>query len=358
LESLIEQLQPVIGFFGDYPYIKALIVFLLSLAIAKVVTMMVSRVLLRIAHKTNNTLDNRIIILIHRPLLWSVILIGSLAALHLLELPANAYDIARSLVGSILIFLWSLFVLQLLRSVLRTLSQSNREQSLIRNQTLPLFDNLVIIVVVTVTIYLLFEAWGIDMTAWIASAGIVGIAVGFAAKDTLANLFSGVFIMADAPYKIGDYIVLDSGQRGQVTHIGIRSTRLLTRGDVEITIPNAVIGNSSIINESGGPHEKFRIEINIGVAYGSDIDKVREVLMDIGNSDPNVCSEPEHRVRFRAFGESSLDFELLCWVETPELKGRTIDTLNSAIYKRFITEGIEIPFPQRDLYIKEMPRGI
>ncbi|MCW8827013.1 MAG: mechanosensitive ion channel family protein [Gammaproteobacteria bacterium] len=355
LDSLIEKLQPVIGFFGDYPYVKALIVFLMTLAVANLVTMMVSKILLRLAHKTNNTLDNRIITLLHRPLLWTVILIGSLAAVNLLELPTNAYGIASSLVSSVLIFFWSLFVMQLLRSILRTLSHSNREQSLIRNQTLPLFDNLVIIVVVTITVYLLFEAWGIDMTAWIASAGIVGIAVGFAAKDTLANLFSGVFIMADAPYKIGDYIVLDSGQRGRVTHIGIRSTRLLTRGDVEITIPNAVIGNSSIINESGGPHEKFRIEIKVGVAYGSDIDKVREILMEIGSSETNVCDEPEHRVRFRAFGESSLDFELLCWVENPELKGRTIDALNSAIYKRFIAENIEIPFPQRDLYIKQMP---
>ncbi|MCW8887643.1 MAG: mechanosensitive ion channel family protein [Gammaproteobacteria bacterium] len=187
LDSLIEKLQPVIGFFGDYPYVKALIVFLLTLAVANLVTMTVSKILLKLAHKTNNTLDNRIITLLHRPLLWTVILIGSLAAVNLLELPTNAYGIASSLVSSVLIFFWSLFVMQLLRSILRTLSHSNREQSLIRNQTLPLFDNLVIIVVVTITVYLLFEAWGIDMTAWIASAGIVGIAVGFAAQCNQAR---------------------------------------------------------------------------------------------------------------------------------------------------------------------------
>ena len=91
------------------------------------------------------------------------------------------------------------------------------------------------------------------MTAWLASAGVVGIAVGFAAKDTLANLFSGVFILADAPYKIGDYIVLDAtGMRGKVTQIGLRSTRLITRDDVEVTIPNSIMGNSQVINQSGG----------------------------------------------------------------------------------------------------------
>ena len=87
------------------------------------------------------------------------------------------------------------------------------------------------------------------------------------------------FILADAPYKIGDFVVLDSGERGEVTHIGIRSTRLLTRDDIQVTIPNSVMGNTKIINESGGPTEKFRIRVIVGVAYGSDIDQVREVLM-------------------------------------------------------------------------------
>jgi MscS family membrane protein len=108
-------------------------------------------------------------------------------------------------------------------------------------------------VIVVVAVYIIFSAWNIDMTVWLASAGIIGIAVGFAAKDTLANLFSGVFILADAPYKIGGFVVLDTAKRGEVTHIGIRNTRLLTRDDVEITVPNSIMGNTKIINESGGP---------------------------------------------------------------------------------------------------------
>ena len=195
------------------------------------------------------------------------------------------------------------------------------------------------------------------MTAWLASAGIVGIAIGFAAKDTLANLFAGVFILADSPYKIGDYVVLDSGERGMVTHIGIRSTRLLTRGDVEITIPNAVMGNTRISNESGGPHEKYRLNVKVGVAYGSDIDHVRSVLMDVAQNESEVCSDPEPRVRFRAFGNSSLDIELLCWVEIPEVRGRVLDALNTNIYKRFIEENIEIPYSKHDIFIKEMPNN-
>ena len=189
----------------------------------------------------------------------------------------------------------------------------------------------------------------------LASAGIVGIAVGFAAKDTLANLFSGVFIMADAPYKVGDYVVLDSGERGKITHIGIRSTRMLTRDDVEITIPNSVMGNTKIINESGGPYEKSRCRIPVGVSYDSDIDLVRSVLMDVANSTDTICREPEPRVRFRRFSGSSLDFELLVWIENPEIKGRIIDVLNTAVFKQFKANNIEIPYSKHDLYIKEMP---
>ena len=186
------------------------------------------------------------------------------------------------------------------------------------------------------------------MTAWWASAGIVGIAVGFAAKDTLANLFSGVLILADAPYKIGDYIVLDSGERGMVTHIGIRSTRMLTRDDVELTIPNSIMGTTKIINESGGPYKKFRIRVSVGVAYGSDIDQVKQILFDVAMAEPTICHDPEPRVR--------LDIDLLGWVEEPSLRGRVIDILLTTIYKEFNKQGIEIPYTKQDIYIKEMPK--
>ena len=193
------------------------------------------------------------------------------------------------------------------------------------------------------------------MTAWLASAGIVGIAVGFAAKDSLANLFSGVFILADAPYKIGDFVVLSSGERGQITKIGIRSTRMLTRDDVEVIVPNSIMGNTTIVNESGGPHKKYRIRVKVGVSYGSDIDQVREVLLDIAANEEAVCLDPLARVRFRLFGASSLDFELLCWVNEPLVSGRVIDALNCAVYKRFQELNIEIAYSKHDLYIKEMP---
>ena len=122
--------------------------------------------------------------------------------------------------------------------------------------------------------------------------------------------------------------------------------------------PNAVIANSKITNESGGPWEKERIRIAVGVAYGSDVDRVCEVLKATAKAQEHVCAAPEPRVRFRAFGDSSLNFELLCWIDEPVLRGRMVHALNLAVYKAFQRDGIEIPFPQRDVHLRSLPREL
>ncbi|MDZ7668614.1 MAG: mechanosensitive ion channel [Gammaproteobacteria bacterium] len=137
----------------------------------------------------------------------------------------------------------SMLVLQLMRVAMRAgqvglaiLGRIRDRFAIVEERTLPLFDLMLTIIIVAAASYALLQVWNIDPTAWLASAGIIGIAVGFAARDTLANLFAGFFIIADAPYKLGDYVVLDTGERGQITKVGIRSTRLLTRDDVEIVV--------------------------------------------------------------------------------------------------------------------------
>jgi small-conductance mechanosensitive channel len=202
----------------------------------------------------------------------------------------------------------------------------------------------------------LILSWGVNPTAWLASAGIVGIAVGFAAKDTLANLFAGFFIVADSPYKLGDYIILDTGERGRVTHVGIRSTRLLTRDDVEVTIPNSVMGNAKIVNESGGPWEKTRIRIDVGVSYDSDLELVHDVLLEMAEDDADLCRTPEPRVRYRTFGGSSIDLQFMAWIERPEQKGLISHRIIMKIHKLFNEKGIEIPYSKQDLYVKEWPK--
>lgn len=351
-----DPLQPLVTLIGDNAWLGGLLAVLVFLALAKVVEWILIPAIKRLTSRTDTQIDDVIVLHLRRPLYWTVALLGVLIASSVLGIEQGRNTLI-SFILSVLIYLWMLFGLRVSKALLAITSEQAQTSAVVRPQTLPLFTNLAAIAVIAVAVYLIFLAWNIDMTAWLASAGILGIAIGFAAKDTLANLFSGVFIMADSPYKIGDYVVLDDGGglRGKVTHIGIRSTRLLTRDDVEVTIPNSIMGNSKVVNESGGPHLKYRIRVAVGVAYGSDIDLVREVLMKVAEASGNVCEDPEPRVRFRAFGGSSLDFELLCWVQDPELRGKVLDELNCAVYKAFKAAKIEIPYSKHDLYIKEMP---
>ena len=354
------ELQPILDFIARIApnrYLQALLIIVLFTALAKIVDLIMTRFVRRLLEKTRHTYDDQILDIFHQPIFLSILVFGLSLAAERMALPATIDAVTLSALKTVCIYVWARSVVRFLQLIVSLLSRDDSRFHLIQERTLPLFNNLVLVLTLGIAVYFIFLAWHIDVTAWMASAGIIGLAISFAAKDTLANLFSGVFILADAPYKIGDYIVLDSGERGEVTQIGIRSTRLLTRDDVEITVPNAIMGNAKITNEAGGPHEKYRIRIKVGVAYGSDIDKVHAVLLEVADQNPDVCKTPQARVRFRTFGDSSLDHELLCWVPRPVLRGRVSHELNTAIYKRFLVEGIEIPFPQQDVYIRSMAPG-
>lgn len=302
--------------------------------------------------------DHFIVEQIRLPISVSIVLFTLAHIFTLTNLSDSQLLLTHDVFRSIDILVWGQFFYRSSRFYLKRLSEINAQGSIIKPQTLPLLENISAVIIILFIVYLLFITWEIDMTAWLASAGIIGIAVGFAAKDTVANLLSGVFILADSPYKIGDYIVIDSGERGKVTHIGLRSTRILTRDDLEVNIPNAIIANGKIVNESGGRDVKSRIRVPVGVAYGSDIDLVSKVLVEVAQQEPEVCKDPEPRTRFCQFGASSLDFELLIWINDPEIRGRVKHSLNFAIYKRFAQENIEIPFSQHDVYIKSLPENV
>ena len=355
MNEMTQQLIDWVATVAPNRYVQALIVAVVFLVLAKIVNLFITRVIRRLVGRTRGQFDDRLIDMIEQPIFLTVVFIGLSIATKLLALPDAANTVTLALLTTFVVFIWSAFLIRLTRLVLSTISELPDRFRVVQKQTLPLFNNLATIIIIAGALYFVFIAWKIDITAWVASAGILGIAISFAAKDTLSNLFSGVFILADAPYKIGDFIILDSGERGMVTHIGLRSTRLLTRDDVEITVPNGIIGNGKIINEAGGPSEKHRIRVAVGVAYGSDIDHVIETLQKVATDNADIVADPAPRVRFRLFGDSSLNFELLGWIAQPIDRGRVMHELNCAIYKAFHDNGIEIPFPQRDLHIRTMP---
>jgi small-conductance mechanosensitive channel len=333
--------------------VRAGVIILATLIASLIIDIVLRKILPRLTRRTQSDLDDRLIAILRRPVFLSVLLAGFYAALAVLDPPARVLDIVASLCQTVAILMWLFAGLRVGSALLDTLSHLAGRVAWLDERTVPLFDNLAKIVLFGGAVYCLLLAWNLDVKPWLASAGILGIAIGFAAKDSLANLFGGMFIIVDAPYKLGDWINLNSGERGRVTKIGLRSTRLLTRDDVEVTLPNAQIANSTIVNESGGPWEKARVEIRVGVAYGSDVDRVREILMQAAAECEFAATEPEPRIRFLEMGDSALIFRVMCWVDQPVIRGLCIDALNTGVYKRLVEEGINIPFPQREVHIRQ-----
>lgn len=339
-------------FLQGHEVLLMLVIMLLAYTIGKALKLLIEKFIGRLAKSTESHLENQIIEYLSAPIMQTAITLGLVIVVLSLHFSAFIQQLCIRILLTLLMLFWGRAWFKATSVILEALESHREKFHAFQPRTVPLFEMGIKLSLLGLFVYLFFAIWGIDATAWVASAGIIGIAVGFAAKDTLANLISGVSIVADAPYKIGDYIVLDTGERGIVTHLGIRSTRLLTRDDVEISIPNAVIGAAKVTNESGGPWVKQRIRVPVGVAYGSDTEKVVRILEEIANANPTVLDNPTPRIRMRRFGESSLDFELLGWIATPEQRGLVVHELLMEINRRFRAEGVEIPFPQSDIHIR------
>nr|HDN00720.1 mechanosensitive ion channel family protein [Deltaproteobacteria bacterium] len=336
----------------NVPGLEALITVLIYLVLAKAVDLFIDKILRRLAGLTKFSFDDKLISFIHRPVCWTVALMGILHGLILLDELRPPWDfILPTFVKSLILFVWWLAALRIVNCLLsdKIFSITAMAGDAGRDFLL-LLKNIFRVAVIVIGVLWILAVWNVNLTPLFASAGIAGIAVALAAKDTLANFFGGISIFADKPFKIGDYIIIDSGERGEVVSIGIRSTRINTRDDVLITIPNSIMANVKIINESA-PNPRFRIRIPIGVAYESDPEKVEDILVKTAKANSMVSKEPEPRARLREFADSSINFELLCWVEDPRDKGLVTHQIMNTIFKSFAQEGVTIPFPQRDVHL-------
>lgn len=347
-------LAPIWELLAAYPVLLSLAIVIVGVLLAGAARFVVLFWGLKLTARTASTLDDQLVRLLGRVLATVIVMLSLVAAVQSLPIGDGAQTLVNRLLSSVLILLLMNAGLRATHLVLGILGRVRDRFHIVEERTIPLFDLCLTITVVSLAIYALLLVWNINPTAWLASAGVIGIAVGFAARDTLANLFAGFFIIADAPYKLGDYVVLDNGERGEVTKVGIRSTRILTRDDVEIIVPNAEMANTKIINESGGRWLKYRIRIKVGVAYGSDVDQVVDLLERVAREHGTVCHDPEPRVRMRGFGDSSLDFELLCWIDHPAQRGLVMHELYMTLYKELGAAGITIPFPQRDVWMRSV----
>ncbi len=351
MDTLLTLFDTRVQMAGLNAYLRAVLLTAGFLLLAMVIERLAGTLLRRLASRWDAGFARELAQRFRRPVFITVALLGLGLATLSLGLTPRTEGLTLALLKTVLVFSWLGFGLRLSGMLLEMLGRRTPVPSIAQPSTAPLLRNLLLVLLVLVAAYAILLAWDINVTGLVASAGIIGLALSFAAQDTLGNLFAGIAILTDKPYQLGDYIVLDTGERGQVTHIGLRSTRLLTRDDVEVSIPNGIMGRAKIVNESGGPHVRYRLRVPVGVAYGSDIDRVMALLTEVAANHGSVCDTPEPRVRLRTFGESSLDFELLVWISEPSLRGLVHHELNCEIYRRFASEGITIPFPQRDVHL-------
>ncbi|MGM0591074.1 MAG: mechanosensitive ion channel family protein [Halobacteriota archaeon] len=326
------------------------VLLLVSLGGAVLVEVVGFRLARRFVSRTETKFDNIIIQELRIPIVVSV----ALAGVYLLtQVPAVVESVIISPVQldtffgkpslAMILVVWAWALNQLVNRIVEEVKDCGS-----RFDFAPVFSNVWTIVVTIGTIGALLTLYNVDITPLLGAAGIAGVAVGFAAKDTVANFFGGIALYFDDTYKIGDYVVLDSGEAGTVVKVGVRSTTLLTRDEVLITVPNSMLNAAKIINESA-PQRRRRIKVPIGVAYGTDIDEFEALAVEIASEEALVLDTPKPRMRFRSFGDSALDYELLCWVSSPTRVRRAQHELNRAIYKGLNAADIEIPYPKRDV---------
>jgi len=349
-------LNNTFGTLLESPLIQSILILFGFVLLAKITDLVFTRIFKRLVAKTKTNFDDKIIDLLHKPIFYSIIFIGFTFAFKRIDLPDYLDFALVSVVKTITILIWLVVLTRIFILTMDWLSTRTASR-LLQHKTLPLFNNLGKIVIAILGIYFIFLSWNINVNGLMASGAALSLVLGFAAKDTVANFFSGFFLLADSPFKEGDYILLDTGERGYVKNMGLRSTRIMTRDDIEITLPNSVIASSKIVNESGGPAEIERVRITLTISYGSDIDEVKELLISIAKNNSNVMDEPEPRVRFREFVESGLKLQLLFWIYKPEKRGRTVDQINTDIYKKFNERNILIPYPTMKVILPKQEMG-
>ena len=328
------------------PFVRSALIIVGSIVMAKLTDWIFVGIFKRWSSKTNTNLDDNIVNFLHKPIFYSILFFGFSTGVNLLGLPEYINFAILGVFKTATILIWlSLFAKVFTLSMDWTTRRTDNK--LLQSRTLPLFNNLGKIAIGLFGAYFIFLSWNININGILASAGVLGVVLGLAAKDTVANFFAGVFLMADSPFKEGDYIMLETGERGYVKNMGLRSTRFMTRDDIEITIPNSVIAAAKIINESGGSgvEDIERLRISLQVAYGSDVDQVKDILQSIAINNKDVLDNPDPRVRFREFADSGIRLELLFWIFKPETRGRIVDTVNTEIYKQFKQNGVTIPYP-------------
>lgn len=235
--------------------------------------------------------------------------------------------------------------------------RQDQQDSLLSRQMTPLAEKVAMIFIIGGALMVVLKHFHYDILSLVTALGIGSLAIGMAAKDSLAHLISGFTLMLDRPFRLGDRIQLVGGQVGDVQDIGLRSTKIKTLDNQLLVIPNSDLCNTMVLNQAF-PDQRVKGRINLGVAYGSDVEQVKQLLVATALEVSDVLAEPAPEAFFTAFGDSALTMALFFWVDTYGKLFATTDQINTLILRRFREQGIEIPYPIRTMIMQpqEVPR--
>lgn len=309
--------------------------------------------------RASRHVTSEILTKLRRPIFYFVLSLGLSRSFSILPRNAATEFIAKTLIA-IGVGIFGLYVLYRILDAALYYYQKQlapKTATNVDDVVVPVIRKVGLVVIYAVGIIMTLRTLGWDPTIVFAGAGIAGLVIAFAAQDTFSNLFSGIFLLLDQPFKEGDDIQLETGEITRVMNIGLRTTRLYHgRNNETITVPNNQLATRRIVNLAG-PDPKYWVSIDVGASYTSDPAHVMRVLEQTLRQHPKVLDEPnwEPLILFSRFGESSLDF--VARAAVADYRDRVIvgSELRRMIKDAFDREGIEIPFPQRTLWIKEMP---
>ena len=201
-----------------------------------------------------------------------------------------------------------------------------------------------------------FQFIGIDLTGLAIIVGFLSVGIGFGLQNITSNFVAGLILLFERPIKVGDRVMVGD-QEGDVVEIKMRSTTIRTLNNIAVIVPNSEFVSSRLENWSYGD-QKLRVDIDVGVSYGSDLETVMHSLREVAAEHPEVLKNPAPDVLHRGFGDSAWNMRLRVWLEHPRRHPEVHSDINCAIVRKFQQRGVEIPFPQRDLHVRSpLPAG-
>jgi small-conductance mechanosensitive channel len=338
-------------------------VFLLTLGVWLIISLVIIIILdpfvKAFTKKTKTEVDDIILRIIRKPLLVLVFFYGVVNSLRILDefIPEAILDIINALYGVIVVLIIFYVAYKLFKDILVYYGEliAERTSSNIDNVIIPIVEKMGVVIIGLLALGYILGYLNVDLTMFVAGGVVISMVIAFAAQETLSNFFSGIFILTDRPFKEEDTIILPDGDWYEVRDIGLRSTRLFRYKDsCLITIPNNKLSSEKVVNYSN-PFDKCRIRKTIGVAYGTDVEKTKELIKEIIYDNPHVVKDEgsEPIIRFDELADSSVNFFIQVIVDDRANKMGVVDYLNTEIYRRFNEEGIDIPFPQRTIWMKK-----